>query len=123
MPKSSFNEGEQAVEPISTNIILKALDGLSARATVTAQNIANANSPGYRPLKVSFEEALRRAATSGVEAIRAVEPRISAAGDSDLRLDLELATATSTSGRYQTLAELLSRQLQIDAVALSSGGR
>lgn len=123
MAKSSFNEGEQAVEPISTNIILKALDGLSARATVTAQNIANANSPGYRPLKVSFEEALRRAATSGVEAIRAVEPRISAAGDSDLRLDLELATATSTSGRYQTLAELLSRQLQIDAVALSSGGR
>ena len=123
MPKSSFNEGEQAVEPISTNIILKALDGLSARATVTAQNIANANSPGYRPLKVSFEEALRKAATSGVEAIRGVEPRISAAGDSDLRIDLELATATSTSGRYQTLAELLSRQLQIDAVALSSGGR
>lgn len=111
------------MEPISTNIILKALDGLSARATVTAQNIANANSPGYRPLKVSFEDALRKAATSGVQAIRGVEPRISSANESDLRIDLELATATSTSGRYQTLAELLNRQLQIDAVALSSGGR
>lgn len=111
------------MEPISTNIILKALDGLSARATVTAQNIANANSPGYRPLKVSFEEALRKAASAGVEAIQGVEPRISAASDSDLRIDLELATATSTSGRYQTLVELLNRQLQIDSVALSSGGR
>jgi flagellar basal-body rod protein FlgB len=111
------------MEPISTAIILKALDGLSMRAAATAQNIANANSPNYKPIKVTFEEALRVAAPMGAAAIGAVQPQMGAAfdqeGRSELRLDLELATAMTTSGRYGTLVELLNRQLQLDALALS----
>jgi flagellar basal-body rod protein FlgB len=111
------------MEPISTAVILKALDGLSIRAAATAQNIANANSPGYKPIKVTFEEALRAAAPSGAVAITAVQPQMVAAfdqeGRSALRIDLELATATATAGRYGTLIELLNRQLQMDALAVS----
>jgi flagellar basal-body rod protein FlgB len=111
------------LEPLSTEVILKALDGLSARATVTAQNVANANSPGYRPLKVSFEAALREAAAAGNQAVHAVLPQIVPAltddGRSDLRLDLELATMSSTAGRYGSLVEILNRQLQIGALAVS----
>ena len=107
--------------PVS--LILKALDALSLRATVTAQNIANANSPGYRPLNVSFEDALRKAAAEGPDAVAAVQPQIALAidyqGSTALRLDLELATATATSGRYGALAELLNRQLQLQALAAS----
>lgn len=110
------------MEPVSTALILKSLDALSMRATVTAHNIANANSPGFRPMKVTFEDALRRAAETGVSAISAVEPRTVAAideeGRSELRLDLELATATSTAGRYGTLADILNRQMQIQALAM-----
>jgi flagellar basal-body rod protein FlgB len=111
------------MEPVSSSLILKALDSLSLRATVTAQNIANANSPGYRPMRVTFEEALQRAASGGVDAIRAVQPQVAATLDVDggtgLRLDLELATASSTAGRYASLVEILNRQLQLDALALS----
>lgn len=111
------------MEPISTAIIMKALDALSMRATATAQNIANANSPGYRPIRVTFEEALRAAAPGGLAPINAVQPQMVAAVDAEgrraLRLDLELATATSTAGRYGTLIELLNRQLQMDALAVS----
>jgi flagellar basal-body rod protein FlgB len=111
------------MEPISTAIILKALDGLSMRATATAQNIANANSPGYKPIKVTFEDALRTAVPGGVGAINAMQPQMVPAldqeGRSALRIDLELATATSTAGRYGTLVELLNRQLQMDALAVS----
>ena len=96
---------------------LKALDGLSLRAEVTSQNIANANSPGYRPLKVSFEDALMQAADGGVDAVDAVQPRIesdlSAAEDSGVRLDLQMATASMTTTRYAALVEILSRQAQL----------
>jgi flagellar basal-body rod protein FlgB len=111
------------VDSISTATIMKALDGLSMRMTATAQNIANANSPNYRPIKVTFEEALKAAVPSGVDAVRAVQPRmlpaIDAQGRRDLRIDLELATSTETSGRYGTLIELLNRQLQLNALAAS----
>ena len=111
------------MEPVSATTILKALDGLSMRATVTAQNIANANTPNYRPLQVTFEQALERAVPQGADAIRAVVPQIAQAvdemGGSELRLDLELATASSTAGRYGSLIEVLNRQLQIQALALS----
>jgi flagellar basal-body rod protein FlgB len=111
------------VEPVSSSVILKALDCLAMRSKVTAENIANANSPDYRPLKVSFEAALKAAAALGGDAVSAVQPEVIYAvnerGGTDLRLDLELATATATSGRYGTLAELLNRQLQIDALALA----
>ena len=42
-----------------------ALDGLSLRSQVTADNIANARVPGFRPQKVSFEDSLSRAMGSG----------------------------------------------------------
>lgn len=104
-------------------MILKALDGLTMRATVTAQNIANANTPNYRPMKVDFESALQRAAPRGNEAIKSVVPRIvpniDDLGSNDLRVDLELVTASSTAGRYGTLVEMLNRQLQLQALALS----
>jgi len=38
-----------------------ALDGLSHRARVRADNIANAETPGYRAREVDFEAALRAA--------------------------------------------------------------
>ena len=112
------------VDPVTPVLLLKALDGLWLRSMVTAQNIANANSPGYRPLAVSFEDALEHAAQSrDVAAIRAVQPRVGRTigqdGNAELRLDLELATGAQTATRYAALAELLSRRLQIEALATS----
>lgn len=108
---------------VTEAVLMKALDGLALRATVTAQNIANANSPGYRPLAVTFEDALRNAGRQGADQIAAVQPRVVPAFDStgrpELRLDLELATASATAGRYGTLTELLNRQLQLRALAVS----
>ena len=108
---------------VSPAMLLKAMDGLALRAQVTAHNIANANSPGFRPQAVTFEEALREAAGKGGEAIAKVTPRITPAYDSagrpEMRLDLELATASTTSGRYAALAELLNRRLQLEALSVS----
>ncbi|HEY2710719.1 MAG TPA: flagellar basal body protein [Caulobacteraceae bacterium] len=100
-------------------VILKAMEGLSARVTATAENIANANTPNYRPLRVSFEDALAQAARKDVAAVRAVKPKITQAPLSEgaLRLDLELADETATAGRYSAMVELLNRQLELQGLA------
>jgi len=50
--------------------MLKALDGLTARAELTASNIANANTPSYRARHLSFEKSLAAAAHEGAGAHR-----------------------------------------------------
>ena len=108
--------------PISAALITKSLDGLALRLEVTAANIANANSRGFRPSRVTFEQSLKAAAAQGPDAIAAVTPRIEALaagrfGD-ELRTDLELDTATTTAGRYSALVEFLGREMQIARVAI-----
>jgi len=105
---------------ITSSLIVKALDGLSTRQIATAENIANANSPGFRPLRVSFEGALAAAARRGDGAVRSVRPDIEFAPVGEpIRLDLELATAQTTALRYAALTELLGRQMQIEAIAIT----
>lgn len=111
----------------SAALMLRALDGLAARQTITAQNIANASTPNYRPLRVSFERALADAARTGkLAALAGAHPQFaqepSGAGDGDLRIDLELGTASSTAMRYAALVELLGRQLQLDELAVKGNG-
>ena len=104
-------------------LLIKALDGLSARSVATAQNIANANTPGYRPLRVTFEQALVAADISGNAAVSEVAPQVDGipvgARDGELRLDKELATASVTAQRYGALVEVLSRQLQLQNSAVT----
>jgi flagellar basal-body rod protein FlgB len=108
------------VTEITSALIVKALDGLSARAVATAENIANANSPGFRPLRVTFEDALAAAARGGEGSIRAVQPRTVGAPTAEpVRIDLELATASATALRYSALTELLGRQMQIESLAIT----
>ena len=113
------------MEPITSTILLKCLDGLTARASATAQNIANAGTPGYRPVRVSFEDSLAQAAAQGPEAVSRVVPSVEleqawSSGDT-LRLDLEIADAAMTSGRYNAVVEILNRHLQLSALAVSGG--
>ena len=112
------------LDPVSAVLINKALDGLSMRYLATAENIANANSPGYRPLRVSFEEALRSAAAAGPDAVRGVEARLeraATAAGGEMRLDLELATASETAMRFAALVDLLGRQLQLSRTVIRGG--
>lgn len=113
------------MDPVSAALINRVLDGLSARSTAAAQNIANANSPGYRPVRVTFETALRDAAARGPEALRGVAPRFeqepAQAPGAALRLDLELATASETAARYAALIDLMNRQVQLNRTAIRGG--
>ncbi|MEQ1809118.1 MAG: hypothetical protein ABL889_04275 [Terricaulis sp.] len=112
------------MDQISLALIQRALGGLSLRYDFLAQNIANANTPDYRPVRVSFEERLTAAAARGREAILRVEPEVSVDNNSDagpMRLDLELAAAAQTSMRYRALIDLLGRQFALVRAAAAAG--
>jgi flagellar basal-body rod protein FlgB len=49
-----------SVTPSQLDLLARLLDVTSLRHRVIAQNVANVNTPGYRRLEVSFEEALAR---------------------------------------------------------------
>ncbi|WP_291198150.1 hypothetical protein [Hyphomonas sp.] len=109
------------MDRISTELIVKALDGLAMRQLYTAQNIANANSPEYQPVQVTFEAALTSAA-AGERSLASVRPEVSAAPAQGFRLDLEMATAAQTALRYGGLIDILSRQMALGRAALAWGG-
>jgi flagellar basal-body rod protein FlgB len=110
-------------------IVSKALDGLFARQAATANNVANANSPGFEPVHVSFEEALRDAAAASpsddagrvMARIASVTPALHLAVMSDgegVQLDREIATASETSARFAVLTGMLDRTLQMQMLAI-----
>jgi flagellar basal-body rod protein FlgB len=113
------------MDQISALLITKALDGLAMRASAISQNISNANSPGYLPVRVSFEDQLRGAAGAGPDAVRAVQPQfvrvLAEDVDAELRIDLEMASASETALRYSALVDVLSRQMQISRLAVRGG--
>lgn len=113
------------MDEISALLMAKALDGLAMRAAATSQNIANAQTPAYQPLRVRFEEQLLKAAEAGPDAIRTVQPEYLRAlpdhGTAALRLDLEMATASQTALRYAALVDLLNRQMQVHRLAVRGG--
>jgi flagellar basal-body rod protein FlgB len=98
-------------------LLIKALDGLSARSIATAENIANAATPGYRPLRVSFEDALKDTASRGDDAVKALTFRAQPEASGEVRVNLELATAATTAARYGALIDIFDRQMQLESVA------
>lgn len=45
----------------SSEIMQKAMDGLAARNDAISSNLANVDTPGFKPVKVEFEDKLKRA--------------------------------------------------------------
>ncbi|MFC5475495.1 flagellar basal body rod protein FlgB [Paraherbaspirillum soli] len=115
-----------------TPVVSKALDGLFMRQQAQVHNIANASSPGFRPVRVSFEDALQQAvalAESGnsaaaLDKLAAAVPQMSAPslapGDS-FRLDLEVSKVNETSTQYSMLIGMLDRSNQLKQLAITGG--
>src|SRR3954463_2566439 len=83
-----------------------ALSGLAQRQRVTADNIANVNTPGFLAGRTDFESALSGAlrngdtpTVSGGTVVRSLEPTNT--NGNNVNLDSETVIATETGLRYQ----------------------
>jgi flagellar basal-body rod protein FlgB len=91
----------------ATSTVLKAaLAGLAQRQRVTADNIANVNTPGFLAGRTDFETSLRGAVSNGQlpsinggTTVRSLEP--TNINGNNVNLDAETVIATETGLRYQ----------------------
>lgn len=128
-----------------TSILVRALDALALRQQVTASNIANVDTPGYRASEVRFESILRRvlATTPGELSLVRTDPRHLVAGGIDVTavepqvversgtryrndgnnvdIDREMGLLAETSLRYSAVSEALARRLALLRLVASDG--
>ena len=113
-------------------ILQIALRGLSARQQVTANNIANADTPGFRAGVVRFEDQLGQALASNEGDMRTVAeqaaPRIGLAPGGAAHLDgntvdleKELLSVVDTSARYNATARALSQRITLYRSVITDG--
>lgn len=65
----------------------RAIAGTSLRQTAIANNLANADTPGYQREDVDFHSALKSAIGSGSAAVQSVTPSVQADPTAPLRYD------------------------------------
>jgi flagellar basal-body rod protein FlgB len=95
------------LEDVTSVALRTALNGLSMRQRVIADNIANVQTPGFLAGRVSFEDELRHAVTNGSPAAgaptvaRSLEP--TREDGNNVNLDHEVLSNMDTNLRYQTM--------------------
>ena len=103
------------------NILAKAMSLRLQRHSVIAANIANADTPGFRPSQVSFEEELQKSVKSkSPNKIQALEGRIEIADDgapradgNSVNMDRQMAMLSENSITYNATAEFLARKFKM----------
>jgi flagellar basal-body rod protein FlgB len=119
------------IDPATSALLSKALDAASLRHAVHAHNIANANSQGFKPVQVQFEEhmahlrdALLRGEQVSARDVKGVEATLTpAAYGTTVELDHEVAALSQNSLQYQALIKALDRQIGMMSLAVSDGRR
>lgn len=112
------------LDDIATVTLQTAVGGLSIRRQVTANNIANLQTPGFTAGAVTFEASLADAVATGdpAHARVATSSSTAAAGvdGNNVNLDDELVTATKTGLQQQLLTGALTSKFGLIHTVLES---
>lgn len=105
--KSNQPSPMNLIDSSHTQLLAKSMDAYSLRQKVTATNIANADTPGYKRHEVYFEEALNEAMqTSGMSGAKDTNPSI-VVTDQNVILEEELIEQADTQLRFQAVTKAL----------------
>ena len=117
-------------EAITSAILKLALDGAALRHQALASNIANAQTPGYAPLRVDFESEIGRARerlAAGEDAgsvLADAKPELSEEqAASAAPLDIQVADLAQNVVQYQALLKGWSKRMAILSAAINEGKR
>jgi flagellar basal-body rod protein FlgB len=101
----------------TTGLLQAALHGLSARQRVTADNLSNLETPGYRAGRVTFEDQLRAAEGSGDGS--SVQPTLTHSvapatpNGNNVAIDDEMVSAIETGVRYQLVIAAVKQKFSV----------
>jgi len=134
MPKDgfSFREGTPYVDLFDTSIlgVEKAMQGSLLQQQVLANNIANANTPGFTPSTVDFQSALAQAFTQGSPAPSQIQslsfqPQTDATGTEQtdgngVDVNQQMAALSENTLDYQALESVMGTRMSILKTAIGS---
>jgi flagellar basal-body rod protein FlgB len=107
------------------DLMSRLLDVATLRQDVTAQNVANVNTPGYRALEVTFEDALQEKVTSGAPTRDVKAEVTTAAGGAEradgnnVDIDLEMARLQKNAIYFKVYSQILANELAQHRSAIS----
>ncbi len=102
---------------LTIQAIQSSLDGLAARQRIIAQNLANAETPGYIAQNVNFEDSLRSAMDVGepsrtdITTSRTTDP--STPNGNNVNVDTETVALVDTGLRYQLATTSINNEFNI----------
>ena len=111
-----------AVSDAVSQVLASALDGVTTRQQVIADNIANADTPGFRATSVDFESQLKAAIDDGDFASGApVDPGVTetptdtpvGANGNNVDLRKETLAAMQSQYQYQILTRAVSERFNL----------
>jgi len=120
---------------VTISALEQALSGQAARQRIIAQNLANIDSPGYRPQRVLFEEQLRAALRAEnpeqrQAAIQRVQPQIVREASGALRRDenavdveAEMSALAESTLHFAALLRLLNHKLRMLRAVATEGNK
>ena len=117
-----------------SGLLSLALDAAGMRQQAIAQNIANANTPGYQRVSVSFENRLNalrdgagNLATPSLASLSDLRPTFAFADanaqGSGVALDQEMAQLSQNTLHHQALLKALDKHLSLMGIAINEGKR
>lgn len=118
------------VDETTTALVRMAMDAANLRQLTHASNIASANTEGYVPVRVEFEEhmsAVRDAMQAGhLDASALATARAATVvheQGGSVKLDQEVAAMSQNALHYQALVKLLDKQYSMVSMAIDGGKR
>ena len=123
------------VSDVTATALEQALNGQAARQRATADNLANVDTPGYRPRQVMFEDQLRNALATRddpdtADTVARVQPQSLTTDGPALRrdgnavdLEGEMVRLAESQLHYSALVKLLSHKLSMLKSVATEGGK
>jgi flagellar basal-body rod protein FlgB len=97
------------------------MDLLSARQKLTASNIANADTPGFKTKDVDFEGELRAVSTGAAPRISEVQGLPLKNDGNNISIDREARNLAENSLRFHIATQFLQSQIRLTRDAIQEG--
>ncbi len=102
---------------LTIGAIQASLDGLAAQERIIAQNLANADTPGYIAGRVDFESSLRNAIANGDPSQMQITTSSSTdptnLNGNNVSVDSESVSLTDTALHYQLMTEAMTNAFHV----------
>lgn len=118
------------IESLLSDQVARYVDLAAAQAKLTAQNMANIDTPGYRAVGMDFEAEMQRAVddTAAQQPAHAVNVRpedglVARPDGNNVSMDRESLNLSEAQLRYRTGIALLRQQYQMTMAAIHSDNK